>query len=248
MKHNPVISLSSLLLFGLLTYSVKTFAQTQPANPITKKIEVTGSAEMEVTPDEIYFSVSLREYLKDNKNKVDIETLEKQLQTAVNAAGVPKEDFQIEDIYGNRWYWQQKKKPADFLASKRYVLKLSDLAKVDGILSKIDAKGIESINVTRYEHSKIEQFRRELKTKALQAAKEKAAFLLQGIGEQIGGVMEISEMGGEDGNYPIPYPAYARASNEMMMNKQEDMAETSPAIDFKKIKLRYEMRAVFAIK
>jgi uncharacterized protein YggE len=103
-----------------------------------------------------------------------------------------KENFQIENIYGNRWQWNQRKKPVDFLESRRYVLKLNNLAKVDDVLSKVDAKGIEYVNISRYEHSKIEQYRKDLKLKALQAAKEKAGYLVQGLGEQLGGVLEIN--------------------------------------------------------
>jgi uncharacterized protein YggE len=250
MKRYFKWAILSLLLAGLLVFSTKTQAQ-MPANASNiKKISVTGSAELEVIPDEIYFSISLREYFKErDKNKVEIETLEKQLQAAVNAAGISKENFQIENIYGNRWQWNQRKKPVDFLESRRYVLKLNNLAKVDDILSKVDAKGIEFVNISRYEHSKIEQYRKELKLKALQAAKEKANYLVQGVGEQLGGVLEIHEMGGTDGYYP-PYPVYNRASNEMMM-KADGMAgdmAAEPEIDFRKIKLRYEMQAIFAIK
>jgi uncharacterized protein YggE len=220
----------------------------QANNPNIKKITVIGSAEMEVIPDEIYFTISLREYFKEkDKNKVDIAALEKQLQGAVNAAGIAKENFQIENISGNRWHWNQRKKPADFLESRRYVLKLNNLARVDDVLLKVDAKGIEYVNISRYEHSKIEQYRKELKLKALQAAKEKAAYLVQGLGEQLGGVLEITEMGGTDGYYP-PYPVYNRASNEMKAESIGGDMAAEPEIDFRKIKLRYEMQAVFAIK
>ncbi len=36
---------------------------------LRKKINVSGSAETEVTPDIIYLSISLKEYLKDNNSK-----------------------------------------------------------------------------------------------------------------------------------------------------------------------------------
>jgi uncharacterized protein YggE len=248
-KNYLALAILPALFAVLLLISTKSQAQMQSNNSSTRKISVTGSAEMEVTPDEIYFSISLREYFKErDKNKVEIETLEKQLQAAVNAAGIAKENFQIENIYGNRWQWNQRKKPVDFLESRRYVLKLNNLAKVDDVLSKVDAKGIEYVNISRYEHSKIEQYRKDLKLKALQAAKEKAGYLVQGLGEQLGSVLEIHEMGGTDGYYP-PYPVYNRASNEMMKADAMggDMAQESE-IDFRKIKLRYEMQAVFAIK
>jgi hypothetical protein len=249
--NTPYVKLAILLTIvaGLLVFSTKTQAQMQTTNQNIKKITVTGSAEMEVIPDEIYFTISLREYFKEkDKNKVDIAALEKQLQAAVSGAGIPKENFQIENISGNRWQWNQRKKPVDFLESRRYVLKLNNLAKVDDVLSKVDAKGIEYVNISRYEHSKIEQYRKELKLKALQAAKEKAGYLVEGLSEQLGGVLEIIEMGGMDG-YPQPNMANFRVSNQALEADAAggEMAQ-EPEIDFRKIKLRYEMQAVFAIK
>jgi uncharacterized protein YggE len=217
--------------------------------PFVKKIDVTGAAEIEVVPDRIFFSISLREYFKErDKDRVDIEGLEKQLVAAVREAGVAKENFQIENIYGNRWQWNNRKKPVDFLESKRYVLELSDLSKIDPILSKVDAKGIEYVTISRYDHTKMEQYRRDLKIKALQAAKEKAGYLLQSVGEQPGGVLEIQELG-DNIYYPQPYEA---RSNMMMKGEMAQDASAAGGADsdisFKKIKLRYEMRASFAIK
>lgn len=242
--------LRTLLCAGLL--AAASFTQAQTSQPITvqpfvKKIDVTGAAEMEVVPDRIFFSISLREYFKDkDKDRVDIEVLEKQLVAAVRDAGIPKENFQIENITGNRWHWNGRKKPTDFLESKRYVLELSDLAKIDPILSKIEPKGIEYVNISRYDHTKMEQFRKELKIKALQAAKDKAGYLVQSVGEQLGGILEIQEMG-DNVYYPQPYEA---RSNMMMKAEMADgaMGAAEPEIGFKKIKLRYEMRAAFAIK
>jgi uncharacterized protein len=235
------------LLMGLLGIFTKTQAQMQATNPNIKKITVTGSAEMEVIPDEIYFTISLREYFKEkDKNKADIATLEKQLQAAVNGAGIPKENFQIENIYGNRWQWNQRKKPVEFLESRRYVLKLNNLAKVDDVLSKVDARGIEYVNISRYEHSKIEQYRKELKLKALQAAKEKAGYLVEGLGEQLGGVLEINEMSSNDSYYEHSLTLYR--SKLMEADAGGAGMAQEPEIDFRKIKLRYEMQAVFAIK
>lgn len=219
-------------------------AQTME-KPLVKKIEVNGSAEQEVLPDEIYVSISLREYFKDkdNKNKIDIMVLEKQLQKAVEEAGIPKENFSIGAINGYREWWG-KKKPTTFLETKNYILKVSNLYKIDGIVSKVEEKGVAGINIDRYEFSKIEQLRRDIKIKALQAAKEKAKYLLEGIGEQLGEAIEIIEI---DNGY-TPQPVY---SNMMMRSaKMEMAADAMPesTIDVQKIKVRYEMKAVFKIK
>ena len=237
----------SLLISTLIFTSafVSNAQQVIMEKPLAKKIEVTGSAEQEVLPDEIFVTVSLREYFKDkdSRNKVDIIVLEKQLQKAVEEAGIPKENFTIGAINGYREWWG-KKKPTAFLESKSYILKVPNLYKIDGIISKIDDKGIAYTNIDRYEFSKIEQLRKDIKIKALQAAKEKAKYLLEGIGEQMGEALDIIEI---DQSYS-PQPVY---SNMMMRSAKMDVsADAMPesTVDVQKIKVRYEIKAAFRIK
>ena len=240
--------LAKILLISTLLFTsafVSNAQQVIMEKPLVKKIEVTGSAEQEVLPDEIFVTVSLREYFKDkdNKNKIDIMVLEKQLQKAVEEAGIPKENFTIGTISGNREWWG-KKKPTTFLESKSYIIKVPNLYKIDGIISKVDDKGIAFTNIDRYEFSKIEQLRKEIKIKALQAAKEKAKYLLEGIGEQMGEALDIIEI---DQSY-TPQPVY---SNMMMRSARVEVAsDVMPEsnVDVQKIKVRYEMKASFRIK
>lgn len=237
MKASKISFVATLLI--LIIFLSNNSVQAQNDNSSTKKIEVIGSAEMEVIPDEIYLSISLREYMKDPKSKVTIDKLERDLHSAITKIGIPKEDFQIENVYGYNWYWDKKRKD-DFMASKRYRLKLNDLNKVNDLLSQLDPKGVENMNIGQFSHSKIEQYRLELKAKALQAAREKADFLLKSIDEQAGRILEIQEM--HDG-YAQPFYEMREANFKMEMDQQVQQ----PEIDFKKIKLRYEMKAVFAI-
>ena len=237
-----ILSITTLIFTSAFVSNAQ---QVIMEKPLVKKIEVTGSAEQEVLPDEIFVTVSLREYFKekDNKSKVDIMDLEKQLQKAVEESGIPKENFTIGTISGYREWWGRKK-PTTFLESKSYILKVPNLYKIDGIISKVDEKGIAFTNIDRYEFSKIEQLRKEIKIKALQAAKEKAKFLLEGIGEQMGEALDIIEI---DQSYS-PQPVY---SNMMMRSAKMDVStESMPesSIDVQKIKVRYEMKAVFKIK
>ena len=240
--------LAKTLLISTLLFTsafVSNAQQVIMEKPLVKKIEVTGSAEQEVLPDEIFVTVSLREYFKgkDNKDKIDIMVLEKQLQKAVEEAGIPKENFTIGTINGYREWWG-KKKPTTFLESKSYIIKVPNLYKIDGIISKVDDKGIAYTNIDRYEFSKIEQLRKEIKIKALQAAKEKAKYLLEGIGEQMGEALDIIEI---DQSYS-PQPVY---SNMMMRSARVEVASDAmpeSTVDVQKIKVRYEMKASFRIK
>ena len=223
----------------LSVFSLSAFSQNIDSR---RKIEVNGSAEAEVTPDIIYIGMSLKEYFRDsnNKKKVEIEELERQLQTAVLKAGIPQENFTINNIssYNN---WWEKRKNTEFLARKQYRIKVTDLSKFNEIMSAVDPKGIEYSNIESYDYSKIESLKKDLKIKALQAAKEKASYLVSAIGETLGGAIDIQEINNEY----YPQPMYR--ANAMMEVKAMDQA-AMPEIDFKKIKLNYQMRAVFEIK
>ena len=227
-----------LALAFLSLFAVTAFSQNVDTR---HKIEVTGSAETEVTPDIIYISISLKEYFKDNNNrkKVEIEDLESQLQSAVIKAGIPKENFTINNISSYTDYWNRKKDPA-FLASKQYRIKVSDLTKLNDILSAVDPKGIAYSNIDGYDYSKMESLKKELKIKALLAAKEKALYLTAALGQKVGKAMEIQEINNEY----YPQPMY-RANT--MMKSDVSEAAAMPEIDFKKIKLNYQMRTVFEI-
>jgi uncharacterized protein YggE len=222
-----------LVIAALLVSTVGAFAQTVD---MRRKIEVTGISEQEVTPDIINVSISLKEYL-NGKTKVSITTLERQLEKAVAEAGIAKEDFTVNSL--SSWNYQdEKKKAADFLVSKQYGIKFRDLNKFNQILSKIDAKGIQSTNIDSYDYSKINQLKNDLKLKALLSAKEKAGFLLSGIGEKLGSVISIVE--NDNSSFPSP-------RNVMYMAKAADAVPESD-IDVKKIKLSFQIQAIFEIK
>ncbi|MGD1894146.1 MAG: SIMPL domain-containing protein [Cyclobacteriaceae bacterium] len=235
------IALGLLLAFAI---SFATYAQTEP-QPIVKKIEVTGSAEEEIVPDEIYFGITLKEYLSDNKKKVEIDKLERELYNAVRKIGVAEEDFRIEDIqsYNYDWYRRNRPQREEFLASKKYTIKFEKLDEINRLFAYLDAKGIQSTNVDRYDHSRREEMERNLKIKALQNAKAKAEYLLRGIGEQIGGVLQVTEI--NTGGQP---PTYYREMAYARMDMAEAESVSAPSIEFQKIKLRSEVRAVFEIQ
>ena len=220
-------------------FSISASAQTVD---LRKKISVSGTSELEVTPDIIYLSISLKEYLKDNnsKKKVDITTLENQLFTAVQKAGLDKDNLTIDNLSSYNYATEKKKNP-DFLVSKQYRLKVTDLNKWNEIIGAVDAKGISSTNIESYDYSKIETLKADLKIKALKAAKVKATYLVEALGDKLGGVIDIQEVNNEI------YPQSPRIN--MMMRSSMADAEAAPAeLDFKKIKLSYTMNTVFEIR
>lgn len=219
-------------VLSLSSYAV--FAQNVD---LRRKIEVTGIAEKEVTPDIINVTISLQEYL-DGKKKTTIDQLENQLETAVKTAGLAKEDFTISNVSAWNNSLQKKKNP-DFLASKQYSVRFHDLNKFNEILSKVDPKGIQSTYVESYDYSKMLQLKQELKIQALLSEKEKATYLLNSINEKVGRPINITET--DNSSFPSPRPMYmAKAVNL-------NAAPTDSDIDIKPIKLSFQIQAVFEI-
>lgn len=229
-----------------LSLLVSGMAMAQNDQELVKKIEVYGSAKKEIVPDEIYFSISMKEYIDEDKKKVSIDKLEKELYSAVRKIGVADEDFQIENVYGyNReWYpWNKKKDREDFLAQKSYRIKFAKLDNLNRLFEYLDPKGIQSANISEYSHSQIEQYRRDLKIEALRNAKEKADYLLAGIGERSGGVLEVQEINNEGYQPPVMYKA-----RNMAMMESADSGMQAPDIEFKTIEIEAQIRAVFKIE
>ena len=223
-----------LILTTLIMISFGAFAQNVD---LRRKIEVSGIAEKEVTPDIINVSISLQEYL-DGKKKITIDQLEGQLEKAVNDAGIAKEDFTISNVSAWNNTYQKKKNP-DFLAAKQYSIRFHDLNKYNQILSVIDPKGIQSTAIESYDYSKMTELKRDLKIQALLAAKEKATYLLSSINEKLGRPISITES--DNAN---TYPSPRMFSNRVMA---ANAVPSDSDIDIKQIKLSFQVQAIFEI-
>lgn len=207
---------------------------------LRRKISVSGIAEQEVTPDIINVSISLQEYM-DGRTKVSIEQLENQLEAAVKDAGIPKEDLTINDVYAFKNNYKRKR-AVEFMASKQFIVRLHNLDKLNQLINQVDQKGITATDIISYDYSKITEVKRNLKIQALLAAKEKATSLLSSIDEKLGAVIEITEADNNNLNYN--QPAFANTVVGYY-NKSSSMADSD--IDFKKIKLHFQINAVFEI-
>ncbi|MCX2576006.1 SIMPL domain-containing protein [Pedobacter sandarakinus] len=228
--------MKKLIAVALVAFLGLSTAMAQQAD-LRRKINVSGSAETEVTPDIIYLSISLKEYL-NGKKKIEITELEKQLYAAIQKAGIAKENLTISNLSSWNMATEKKKNP-DFLASKQYRLKVNDLNKFNAIIDAIDPKGIVSTNIESYDYSKMESLKKELKIKALLAAKEKASYMVKALDGNLGNVLEIQD-GGDNVIQPV-YRAY------MMKTSMAESADAAPEIDFKTIKLNFTVNVVFQI-
>ena len=210
-------------------------------------IEVTGSAEQEIVPDEIRFQIGIEEYwkeefekgkeYKDYITKIPLVEIEKNLMNSLTEIGVNKNQIIIKDI---GQYWNRSGK--DFMKSKTIELILTDFEKVNTILSDVNVKGVNSMKIIKLKNKNITQFREQVKIEAMKAAKKKAAYLLQSVDEKLGRVLSVLEL---DNNSDYFWRPKNSLSNSIMTSN--NLREDSNGI-IRKIKLKYEIKIRFEIK
>jgi len=230
---------------ALIATTTATFGQTIIQQPKIKKIVVTGSSEMEVDPDEIYVNFLLREYHNNRKEKIGIENIQKEFLEACSKAGVPKENIRVEGMSGNAygdWFIRKRKKDPDFVANITYIIKFSSSKMIDELVPRLNDDAVSNMYISKKTHSKMEEFRKDVKIKATQAAKEKAQYLCNSIGEKLGNAILIEEIY-SDGQY---YPMMMK-SNVAFEGAADAAYGGETSMPFEKIKIRYEIRAEFEL-
>lgn len=178
-------------LTGLMLFTTSAFAQIAPEAPSEKNyIEVVGNGELEIIPDEIYISITIRER-EVGKKKVTVETQELDLKNAVKELGIPMENLTLSDANADyvKVSWTKK----DVVSKKSYVLKVADAATVGKVYEKLDALKILDAYIARVSHSKMEAFKKQVRIMAIKAAKDKAEYLLAAIDEKMGNPIVIYE-------------------------------------------------------
>lgn len=233
-----------LIPVALMLFAVSSRAQNI-MNPFPKTITVTGSAEMEVVPDEIYVQVDLKEYDKKSQGKIDIETIKRNFLTAVKSIGIADSSISIAayDGYGGNPWLRKKNKKNELFASISYLVKIRDSKQLDALVEKLDDEATTNFFIQRTSHSKLAEFRKQLKIAAIKAAKEKGLYLTEAAGEKLGEAVTINE----PTEYYVPY-VMNRASNVMMKQQAYGEAADSGPVDFRKIRLKYDVTVVFALK
>ena len=207
-------------------------------------IEVTGSAEMELNPDEIFITAVLQERY-EGKEKVTLEKMETEMFAALKNIGVDSKNISLADDGNNFVY--RKRKTDDALLSRSYTIQVATAAMVIQVFDALGKLDVYDAYISKTSHSKIETFRMQTKVNAAVAAKEKATQMLTAIGSQLGKPMLLQEIN----NAYYPQYEYSQISNASVAIMEYDgrgvRDEFVRDLSYQKIKIRYEVFARFEI-
>jgi uncharacterized protein YggE len=203
-------------------------------------IQVNGSAEKEVVPDEIYISINLIERY-EGRNKITIDEQEKQLKEMVKNLGIDLSNLSVANADASyiRVNWFNK----DVMARKGYMLKLANAEMVGQAFRELSNLNIKDASVSRVEYSKKEELKKQLRIEAVKKAKDQAEYMLAAISQTAGKPLYIAE----NGNFYYPM---MNANRMMTMDKAQAAPATTEEdyLEFKKIKFTTTVEARFEIK
>lgn len=186
-------------------------AQTTYTKETLPYIELTGLAEEEITPDEIFITIKLKE-----NNKIPIEKQENLLKTKLKDVGIDLQNLTLLNAYAD--YTKINILQKDVVAAKSYVLKVANTETIRKVFTLLKSIDVSDAFISKISHSQIDDIRKKIRINAIKDAKEKADYILGAIGQKSGKPIQIieRELRESGGDYDLPYAhtSYRYNSNE----------------------------------
>ncbi|MGV3586755.1 MAG: SIMPL domain-containing protein [Adhaeribacter sp.] len=231
----------SLIIFFLLTTFI---SQAQTKNFLDQSyLEVAGSADTLVTPNEIYIKILITE--KDTKDKSSVEEQEVKMVNALQNLGIPIEKaLTTSDMVSNFRNYLLKGK--EVLKSKQYILKVGDAGTASQVFISLEKLGISNTSIDRVDHSNLEGIKNIMRTKAMENARARAVALTKPLKQNIGPAIHIID----NEAYNIRQQLQGRLEEVVVRgySSQGKLKEESPKIEFEKINVTTNINVKFTLK
>lgn len=191
MKCNRTIAVAAFLLF--LTLEPKAGAQDSCARP--RLISVTGTAEVNVAPDEAILSLGVESRDKDlgmAKSRHDKHV--RQLMALARKAGVEGKDIQTSALRMGPNYSEEKvPRLLGYEVSQTIDMTLRDLSKYEALMTNLLIAGVDRVQGIQFVVTDPKKYREEARVRAIRAARDKAVVMAAELGQTVGKPWEISE-------------------------------------------------------
>lgn len=235
--------MKQLTILALLLFTIFT-ANSQTKNFIDQPyIEVNGSADTLVTPNEIYIRIILSE--KDTRDRVSIEELEQKMVDSLKGMGLDTEKhLTTSDMTSNFKTYLLKSK--DVIKTKIYTLKVTDAVTASKVFMKLEEIGISNTLIERVDHSDLNNLKNKMRAKAILDAKDRAIALTKPLNQTVGFAINIIDT---DNNISQQLQGrmagiQIRGISTIQNNGYMDL----PKIEFEKIKVTAGINAKFILK
>jgi uncharacterized protein YggE len=225
-------------LFTILALGIALATQAQTTSSDEKPyIEVTGTAQKEVVPDIIYITITLKDKVV-NKDSYTVLQQETKLKQALQQSVIDLKNLSLSDASSDIIVYKRKERGVEEM--KEYTLKVSTATEVTKVFEALHNINIKEAEITKTDYSKMDELRKEVRIAAIKAAKDKAVYLLQTIGEELGKPLIIHENSTEE-----VLRLRSNVSSNVSYKKDE---YTLPDVSFKTIKVEFSYYIKYLIK
>jgi len=223
-----MIVMAALLMASPLFAQQKTFLD-QPY------IEVTGRAEMEVAPDEIYVRITINE--QDSKGKTTVLQQEKDMVRRLKDLGI---DVDKKLVVQDMMNAQLKK---DVATSKSYMLEVNSATQLAHVFQALQTIGISDAAVERTDVSNMDELRQQVRGASAKAARQNAEILAAALGQKVGKAIFV-----QDNSY------YSRPYSNVVLTRTMKVADAgvaataAPTLEFQKITIDHSVLVRFMLE
>lgn len=162
----------------------------------TPHITVSGTAVTEATPDNLVWSLELKNTGPDLAKVADKHSaLSATVLKTIKDFGVADKDVQTSRMeFGENMVYRTRSYVKEgYLATTSVTFKLADLSKYQEVWTRLAAIGGLSVKGAAYDLSKRIELQKQTRQKALLAAKEKAGVMAAALDSKIGEPLVIAE-------------------------------------------------------
>ncbi len=228
----------------ILSAAAAAAAQERPEPP---HVTVAGEAEMNVSPDEVRFDVTLQSFNKELKlAKAETDGRLKGLVAVARKHGVAESDTQTDYVRVEPRFKSNNDTKAflGYWVRKDLVFTLRDVSHAEALLSEVLDYGVWRVNSITFSTSQMRRYRDEARALAMKAAQEKAAALAGAVGQRIGKALAIEE------EVPGQTPGYAAnmTANTVRFQRGDDASDSEGTFELGLIKVSARVTVKFALE
>lgn len=215
-------------------------AQSEPPS-----IDMQAEARREVTPDELYLSIIIKE--SDYKGKKTLQQLQEAMISVLKANKIDVSEALTLDFMGSSIDYKTFTRRPTPRSEASYMLKLSDASTMQKIISELEERSITNISLARTKFTKSEELITELGVEAMKKARTQAVAYAAAVEQTIGKAIRISSWNTSNSPQPRMYKSRSTAVEESADNSLSAEA-LNEAISIGKITYTVHVNVKFELK
>lgn len=201
-------------------------------------IEVTGRAEMEVMPDEIYVTITIDE--QSVKGKIPVLQQEKNMVARLQSLGIDVEKqlvvLKMVNDLGKR---------NEVVTSKRYSLVVHSATQLAHVFQALKSIDIVDAYVDRTDISNYNELRQQVRGEAAKVARQNAELLAASLEQKIGKAVYIQDVSDKASSAQYYSNTLVSAFEGLVPGVQ---ASAAPSLEFQKIKIDHSVLVRFLLE